>query len=58
MDFPHDAHRDLIADFVDAIAAGRDPLVSGEEALATQRLIDDILLAGRSSRRRMKEAIA
>lgn len=43
MDFPHDAHRDLLADFLDAIAQNRDPRVTGEEALATQKLIDDIL---------------
>jgi predicted dehydrogenase len=46
MDFPYDAHRDLIADFVAAVAADRDPLVTGEEALATQRLIADILARG------------
>ena len=45
MDFPHDAHRALIADFAEAIAAGRPPLVTGEEALASQMLIDDILNA-------------
>ena len=45
MDFPHDAHRALIEDFLDAIEAGRDPRVSGEEALATQRLIGAILAA-------------
>jgi len=43
MDFPHDAHRDLIADFAEAVATGRDPLVTGEEALETQRLVDLIL---------------
>ncbi|CAH1664288.1 Gfo/Idh/MocA family oxidoreductase [Hyphomicrobiales bacterium] len=45
MDFPHDAHRAVIADFLDAIAQGRDPVVTGEEALASQRLVDDILQA-------------
>lgn len=43
MDFPHDAHRAVIADFVEAIAQGRDPVVTGEEALASQRLVDAIL---------------
>ena len=47
MDFPHDAHRALMADFLDAIEEGRDPTVSGEEALATQMLIDAILVRGR-----------
>ncbi len=45
MDFDHTPHRDLLADFVDAIEQDRDPRVTGEEALATQRLIDDILKA-------------
>jgi predicted dehydrogenase len=43
MDFPHDAHRAVLADFLDAIEQDRDPLVTGEEALASQRLIADIL---------------
>ena len=47
MDFPHDAHRAVIADFLDAIERGRDPVVTGEEALASQRLVDDILAAAR-----------
>jgi predicted dehydrogenase len=46
MDFPHDAHRDLIADFLDAVQTDRDPAVSGEEALATQRWIEEIVRAG------------
>jgi len=46
MDFPHDAHRALISDFVDALAQDRDPLVSGEEALETQRLIEEIIKVG------------
>jgi predicted dehydrogenase len=48
MDFPHDAHRDLLADFLDAIVQNRDPRVTGEEALATQKLIDDILAKARA----------
>ncbi len=47
MDFPHDAHRAVIADFLDAIAQGRDPVVTGEEALASQRLVDEILAAAK-----------
>ena len=43
--FPHDAHRAVLADFLDAIEQDRDPVVTGEEALATQRLIADILRA-------------
>lgn len=47
MDFPHDAHRAVIADFLDAVETGRDPVVTGEEALTSQRWIDAILAAGR-----------
>lgn len=47
MDFPHDAHRAVIADFLDAIEQGRDPVVTGDEALASQRLVDEILMAAR-----------
>lgn len=46
MDFPNDAHRALLIDFVDAVRVGRDPVVTGEKALATQMLIDEILSAG------------
>lgn len=48
MDFPHDAHRAVIADFLDAVETGRDPVVTGEAALASQRLVDDILKAAGS----------
>ena len=47
MDFPNDAHRALLADFLDAIEQDRDPRVTGEDALNTQRLIDAILAAAR-----------
>lgn len=50
MDFPHDAHRALIADFADALAQGRDPAVTGEDALATQRLIAAIIRADPANR--------
>jgi predicted dehydrogenase len=43
VDFPHDAHRAVLTDFLDAIEQDRDPVVTGEEALASQRLITDIL---------------
>lgn len=46
MDFPHDAHRDLIADFADAVQTGVEPRVTGRDALATQELIDAMLIAG------------
>ncbi|MEJ1162006.1 Gfo/Idh/MocA family protein [Prosthecomicrobium sp. N25] len=50
MDFPNDAHRALLADFLDAIEEDRDPLVPGEDALATQQLVDAILAAGARTR--------
>jgi predicted dehydrogenase len=43
MAFSHDAHRGVLSDFLDAIEQGRDPLIPGEEALATQLVIDEIL---------------
>ncbi len=47
MDFPHDAHCALLADFLDAIEAGRDPRVTGEEALASQELVEAVLARAR-----------
>lgn len=49
MDFPHDAHRAVIADFLDAIRSGREPRVSGAEALESQRVISAIVAAGHSN---------
>lgn len=49
MDFPHDAHRAVIADFLDAIEAGRQPTVTGHEALESQRLVDRILAGARAT---------
>ena len=46
MAFPHDWHRDLLADFLDAIEARRAPRSSGEETLKVHRLIDKILRSG------------
>ena len=43
MAFPHDWHRDLLADFLDAIEKGRPPRSSGEETLKVHRLIDRVL---------------
>jgi predicted dehydrogenase len=45
MDFPHDAHRALLTDFLDAILRGRRPRISGREALRVHRLIDALLEA-------------
>jgi UDP-N-acetyl-2-amino-2-deoxyglucuronate dehydrogenase len=43
MAFPHDWHRDLLADFLDAIEKNRQPRISGEEALKVHRFIDRLL---------------
>ncbi|NNH28663.1 Gfo/Idh/MocA family oxidoreductase [Rhizobium sp. SEMIA 4085] len=48
MAFPHDHHRSVLADFLDAIEDGREPCVSGREALKVHRLIDAILAAAQS----------
>jgi len=46
MGFSHEPHKAVLADFLDAIEADREPAIPGEEALATQRVIEDILAAG------------
>ena len=43
MAFPHDAHRALLADFLDALDQDRNPRVTGREALRVHRLIDAVL---------------
>jgi predicted dehydrogenase len=48
MAFPHDYHRAVMADFIDAISTGRDPRVTGEEALRVHRLIDALIATGES----------
>jgi predicted dehydrogenase len=46
MAFSHEPHKAVIRDFLDAIEQGRDPAIPGEEALATQRVIDTIISKG------------
>jgi predicted dehydrogenase len=46
MGFSHEAHKAVWGDFLEAVETGRDPAIPGEEALATQRVIEDILAAG------------
>jgi UDP-N-acetyl-2-amino-2-deoxyglucuronate dehydrogenase len=46
MAFPHDWHRDLLTDFLDAIEERRAPRSSGAETLKVHRLIDRILRSG------------
>jgi UDP-N-acetyl-2-amino-2-deoxyglucuronate dehydrogenase len=43
MAFPHDWHRGVLADFLDAIERNHEPRVSGAEALKVHRFIDRIL---------------
>jgi UDP-N-acetyl-2-amino-2-deoxyglucuronate dehydrogenase len=50
MAFPHDYHRAVMADFVDAIRSDRDPKVTGEEALRVHRLIDALIETGKVGR--------
>jgi predicted dehydrogenase len=51
MAFPHDWHRSVHADFLDAIDEKREPMVSGAEALKVHRLIDALLEAGATGKR-------
>lgn len=48
MAFPHDWHRAVMADFVEAIRTDREPKVTGEEALKVHRLIDALIETGRT----------
>jgi UDP-N-acetyl-2-amino-2-deoxyglucuronate dehydrogenase len=50
MAFPHDAHRALLADFLDAIDHDRSPRVPGREALRVHHLIDAVLRASAEGR--------
>ena len=43
MAFPHDWHRGVLRDFLDAIEQNREPRISGAEALKVHRFIDRIL---------------
>jgi UDP-N-acetyl-2-amino-2-deoxyglucuronate dehydrogenase len=46
MAFPHDDHRAVMADFIEALEQDREPRVTGEEALKVHRLIDALIAAG------------
>lgn len=43
MAFPHDWHRGVLADFLDAIEKNREPRVNGAEGLKVHRFIDQLL---------------
>jgi predicted dehydrogenase len=47
MAFPHDYHRAVMADFIEAVGCGREPCVTGEQALRVHALIDALIAAGR-----------
>jgi predicted dehydrogenase len=46
MAFSHEPHKAVINDFLDAIEQERDPAIPGEEAVATQCVIDAIINKG------------
>ncbi len=48
MAFSHEAHKALMADFLDAVDEGRAPRASGRSALGVQALIDAILASSAS----------
>lgn len=48
MDFSHEPHRDLLTDFIDAIVHQRAPRVTGDDALQTHILIDELLRKGQA----------
>jgi predicted dehydrogenase len=51
MAFDHAMHREVIREFVAAVAAGRDAPVTAGDGLAAQRLIDAMLASSREGRR-------
>jgi UDP-N-acetyl-2-amino-2-deoxyglucuronate dehydrogenase len=50
MAFDHAMHRSVIAEFVEAVACGRDAPASARSAMAVHRLIDAILVSSRTGR--------
>ena len=50
MAFPHDYHRAVMADFVQAIRTDREPSITGAEALKVHRLIDALIETGRTGK--------
>lgn len=50
MAFPFDWHKNLIAEFAEAVQAGRDPQSNGDTALQVHRLIDALLQSSREGR--------
>jgi UDP-N-acetyl-2-amino-2-deoxyglucuronate dehydrogenase len=50
MAFQHEAHRGVIEDFLDALDTGREPAISGREALNVQLLIEALLRSAAEGR--------
>ncbi|MEM8787086.1 MAG: Gfo/Idh/MocA family oxidoreductase [Pseudomonadota bacterium] len=50
MAFTHAWHRDLIADFLEALRTGRPPAIPGRAALATHAVIDALTASARAGR--------
>ena len=50
MDYPHDQHRAVMADFVHAIRTGGEPKITGEEAIKVHHLIDALIETGKAGR--------
>ncbi len=50
MAFPHDAHRALLTDFLDALDQGRSPRASGRAALNAHYFVDAVLRASAEGR--------
>jgi len=50
MAFPHDYHRGVWRDFLEAVQTGGEPRVNGEEALRVHRLIDALLASATEHR--------
>ncbi|MBL27829.1 MAG: oxidoreductase [Rhodospirillaceae bacterium] len=50
MDFPHDTHRAVLVDFLDAIRDDREPVANGEQLLAVHRVIDALLQSAKEGR--------
>ena len=46
MGFSHEPHKAVLSDFLDAIEKDRAPAIPGEDALATQRVIEAIIQKG------------
>lgn len=50
MAFTHEWHQSIIEDFADSLGNGRDPIVTGREALHVQAMIDAIQLSSAEGR--------